>query len=129
MGKPPFWCKPKALFMACVQFLGFISKMPAHESSLSTKNTSPVAFCFALKSKSTCTLNLDISAFEKRCLKSEIVLALAAFASLNALGDFDQPIKKPNYICLISCSFYNSWHNLKKEENSHCLILTVLRLS
>ena len=27
----------------------------------------------------------------------------------------DQPIKKPNYIRLLSCTFYNSWHNLKKE--------------
>ena len=27
---------------------------------------------------------------------------------------FDHPIKKPNYIRLLSASLYNSWHNLKK---------------
>ena len=28
---------------------------------------------------------------------------------------FEQPIPQPNYIRLLSCSLYNSWHNLKKE--------------
>ena len=28
---------------------------------------------------------------------------------------FDQPIQKPSYIRLLSCSLYNSWFNLKKE--------------
>ena len=28
---------------------------------------------------------------------------------------FDQPIQKPSYIRLLSCSLYNSWLNLKKE--------------
>ena len=28
---------------------------------------------------------------------------------------FDQPIKKPSYIRLLSCSLYNSWFNLKKD--------------
>ena len=28
---------------------------------------------------------------------------------------FGQPIKKPNYNRLLSCTFYNSWHNLKKR--------------
>ena len=28
---------------------------------------------------------------------------------------FHQPIKKPSYIRLLSCSLYNSWFNLKKE--------------
>ena len=27
---------------------------------------------------------------------------------------FDQPIPKPNYVRLLSCSLYNSWHNLKR---------------
>ena len=27
---------------------------------------------------------------------------------------FDQPIQKPSYIRLLSCSLYNSWYNLKK---------------
>ena len=27
---------------------------------------------------------------------------------------FDQPIQKPSYIRLLSCSLYNSWFNLKK---------------
>ena len=28
---------------------------------------------------------------------------------------FDQPIQKPSYIRLLSCSLYNSWFNLKKD--------------
>ena len=28
---------------------------------------------------------------------------------------FDQPIQKPSYIRLLSCSLYNSWYNLKKQ--------------
>ena len=28
---------------------------------------------------------------------------------------FDQPIKNPSYIWLLSCSLYNSWFNLKEE--------------
>ena len=28
---------------------------------------------------------------------------------------FDQPIRKPSYIRLLSCSLYNSWFNLKKN--------------
>ena len=28
---------------------------------------------------------------------------------------FDQPIQKPSYIRLLSCSLYNSWFNLKEE--------------
>ena len=28
---------------------------------------------------------------------------------------FDQPIPKPNYIRLLNCSLYNSWHNLKEN--------------
>ena len=28
---------------------------------------------------------------------------------------FDQPIKNPSYIRLLSCSLYNSWFNLKKD--------------
>ena len=28
---------------------------------------------------------------------------------------FDHPIKKPNYIRLLSASLYNSWHNLKEQ--------------
>ena len=28
---------------------------------------------------------------------------------------FDQPIQKPSYIRLLSCSLYNSWFNLKKK--------------
>ena len=28
---------------------------------------------------------------------------------------FDQPIPKPNYVRLMSCSLYNSWHNLKRN--------------
>ena len=28
---------------------------------------------------------------------------------------FDHPIKKPNYIRLLSASLYNSWHNLQEE--------------
>ena len=27
---------------------------------------------------------------------------------------FDQPIKNPSYIRLLSCSLYNSWFNLKE---------------
>ena len=27
---------------------------------------------------------------------------------------FDQPIPKPNYFRLLSCSLYNSWFNLKR---------------
>ena len=27
---------------------------------------------------------------------------------------FDQPIPKPNYIRLLSCSLYNSWFNFKR---------------
>ena len=27
---------------------------------------------------------------------------------------FDQPIPKPNSVRLLSCSLYNSWHNLKR---------------
>ena len=27
---------------------------------------------------------------------------------------FDQPIPKPNYIRLLSCSLYNSWYNFKR---------------
>ena len=29
---------------------------------------------------------------------------------------FDQPIQKPSYIRLLSCSLYNSWFNLKKQR-------------
>ena len=29
--------------------------------------------------------------------------------------NFDQPIQKPSYIRLLSCSLYNSWFNLKKD--------------
>ena len=28
---------------------------------------------------------------------------------------FDQPIQKPSYIRLLSCSLYNSWNSLKKD--------------
>ena len=28
---------------------------------------------------------------------------------------FDHPIEKPSYICVLSTSLYNSWHNLKEE--------------
>ena len=28
---------------------------------------------------------------------------------------FDQPLTKPSYIRLISCTLYNSWYNLKKR--------------
>ena len=28
---------------------------------------------------------------------------------------FNRPLPKPNYIRLISCSLYNSWHNLKRD--------------
>ena len=28
---------------------------------------------------------------------------------------FDQPIQKPSYIRLLSCSLYNSWHSLEKD--------------
>ena len=47
---------------------------------------------------------------------------------------FDQPIQKPSYIRLLSCSLYNSWFNLKEGgeifytdekngENSESIIL------
>ena len=38
---------------------------------------------------------------------------------------FDHDLMKPNYIRLLSASFYNSWHNLKKAELFH-LYLTVM---
>ena len=28
---------------------------------------------------------------------------------------FDQPIKKPSYIRLLSCSLYNSWNSLERD--------------
>jgi len=31
-----------------------------------------------------------------------------------ATVNFDQPIPKARYMRLVSCSLYNSWHNLKK---------------
>ena len=37
---------------------------------------------------------------------------------------FDQPIEKPSYIRLLSCSLYNSWFNLK-EEGAITLLDTV----
>ena len=37
---------------------------------------------------------------------------------------FDQPIQKPSYIRLLSCSLYNSWFNLK-EEGAITLLDTV----
>ena len=47
---------------------------------------------------------------------------------------FDQPIPKPNYISLLSCSLYNSWFNLKRtgeisvfDDNKKAA--TVLRLT
>ena len=30
---------------------------------------------------------------------------------------FDHPIEKPSYICLLSASIYNSWHNLKHRTD------------
>ena len=43
-----------------------------------------------------------------------VVLTFIAPSSEHTIY-FDQPIKKPNYIRLLSCTFYNSWHNLKNE--------------
>ena len=31
---------------------------------------------------------------------------------------FDQPIQKPSYIRLLSCSLYNSWNSLEKGWNN-----------
>ena len=35
---------------------------------------------------------------------------------------FDHPIEKPSYICLLSTSLYNSWHNLKKKKTGRLAI-------
>ena len=59
-------------------------------SALSGKSTSPVALRFG--SKSTCTLNLDISAYGKRFLNSEVAWALAAVPRFFSSEEFNQAI-------------------------------------
>ena len=41
-----------------------------------------------------------------------VVLTIAAPSNPHTVY-FDQPLRKPSYIRLISCSLYNSWFNLK----------------
>ena len=48
-----------------------------------------------------------------------VVLAIIAPSSEHTVY-FNQPMKKPNYIRLLSCTFYNSWHNLKKKNRNIC---------
>ena len=43
-----------------------------------------------------------------------VVLTVVASSNPHTVY-FDQPIPRPNYIRLLSCSLYNSWDNLKKE--------------
>ena len=41
---------------------------------------------------------------------------------------FDQPIPKPNYIRLLSCSFHNSWTNIKEEGQLDITGVRLVRL-
>ena len=43
-----------------------------------------------------------------------VVLTVVASSNPHTVY-FDQPIQRPNYIRLLSCSLYNSWDNLRKE--------------
>ena len=42
-----------------------------------------------------------------------VILTLTTTENLHTVY-FDQPIQKPSYIRLLSCSLYNSWFNLKE---------------
>ena len=47
-----------------------------------------------------------------------MVVVTAITSSNPHTVNFDQPIQKPSYIRLLSCSLYNSWYNLKKDEKN-----------
>ena len=48
-------------------------------------------------------------------LKKKIVVLTVLTNSNDHTVIFDEPIEKFEFIWLISCSFYNSWHNLKER--------------
>ena len=43
-----------------------------------------------------------------------VILTIAAPSNPHTVY-FDQPLRKPSYIRLVSCSLYNSWFNLKER--------------
>ena len=51
-----------------------------------------------------------------------VVLTIVAPSNPHTIY-FDQPLRKPSYIRLISCSLYNSWDNLKEKRRDNMLRL------
>ena len=44
-----------------------------------------------------------------------VVLSIVAHSSEHTVY-FESPIPKPHFVSLLSCSLYNSWHNLKQDD-------------